>query len=166
MRPKPIRLFPMLLLVLIVGACMPAKPPEKQFNASVNTGLMPPEPLSLDARGNPRPVAASVDDQNIETDLVETFVLIRPKSDADLQNFLTRYDGVVISDDTIPQPPRSLGMTLTDDQRKPTEYVVQINTAKANLDALSDNAAAAGLSGTMQFSTQAALETFAAVGDA
>lgn len=141
-------------------------PPAAGFEAKVNTELVPQQAVIEDAQGNLLPVATSRDDQDVQSDFVEGVVLVRPDSAADLQTFLDRYEGVIIDDDTIPEPPPELGITLTDEERRPTEYVVRVNLAAVDTSALPENAAAAGLEGVIEFSTEAGVQTFAAILDA
>jgi hypothetical protein len=102
----------------------------------------------------------------VQSDFVQGVVLVRPDSEANLQVFLDRYEGVIIDDDTIPEPPPELGITLTDEERQPTEYVVRINLAAVDTSVLPENAAAAGLQGVIEFSSDAGVQTFAALLDA
>jgi len=57
-------------------------------------------------------VAASRDGDGVQSEFLESIVLVRPKNAADLQAFLARYDGTVVGDDTIPEPPPELGIKL------------------------------------------------------
>jgi hypothetical protein len=123
-------------------------------------------PAVADPQGNLLPVAASLDEQGVQSDFVEGVVLLRPDTEADLQAFLERYDGVIIDDNAIPEPPAELGITLTDDQRQPTEYLVRVSLASADASDLPANAARAGLEGVIEFSSQAGAQTFSTILDA
>lgn len=135
------------------------------FEARVNTNVVPGQATIL-AQGHPQPVAASRDDKGVQSDFLENIVLLKPKSAADLQSFLDRYDGTIIDDDTIPEPPPELGITLTAEQRKPTQFKVRINLARVNVTGLPANGAAVGLTGTLEFSSEAGMRTFAGILDA
>ena len=136
-----------------------------RFEAKVDPKVAPAE-KSILAHGNPEPVAASRDSDGVQSEFLESIVLVRPKSAADLQSFLARYDGTVVGDDTIPEPPPELGITLTAEERKPAQFKVRINLAKANADRMSANASAAGLTGQLTFSSDAGMRTFACALDA
>ncbi len=136
-----------------------------RFEAKVDPKVAPAEATIL-AHGNPERVAASRDADGVQSDFLESIVLVRPKSAADLQSFLARYNGTVIGDDTIPDPPPESGITLTAEERKPTQFKVRINLAKSNPDRMSANAAAAGITGQLAFSSDAGLRTFACAADA
>ena len=160
--PHPLWIAALMLL----GACTHvATPIPGAFVAKVNTNVVPGQATIL-AQGHPQPVAASRDDKGVQSDFLEGIVLLRPKSEADLQSFLARYDGTIIGDDTIPVPPSELGITLTVEQRKPTEFKVRINLARVNIAGLSANAAAVKLIGNLEFSSEAGMRTFAGILDA
>ena len=149
--------------LMVLGACG-QKP--SAFVATVNTEVVSGRTAVPDAKGNIQSVAASRDDKGIQSDFLERIVLLKPKSGADLQSFLDRYDGTIIANDTIPEPPPDLGITLTAEQRKATQFKVRINLAKVNVAGIGANGAAAGLTGKLEFSSEAALQTFAAILDA
>jgi hypothetical protein len=136
-----------------------------RFEAKVDPKVAPAEATIL-SHGNPEAVAASRDGDGVQSEFLESIVLVRPKNAADLQAFLARYDGTVVGDDTIPEPPPELGITLTAGERKPTQFKVRINLAKANAEGMSANAAAAGLRGRLAFSSDAGLRTVACILDA
>lgn len=160
--PRPLWIAALMLL----GACGHVTTPiPGAFVVSVNIYVVPGQATIL-AQGNPQPIAASRDDKGVQSDFLEGIVLLKPKSAADLQAFLDRYDGTIVSDDTIPEPPAELGITLTAEQRKPSEFKVRINPARANVAGLSANSAAAGLTGRLEFSSEAGLRTVAAILDA
>ena len=133
------------------------------FEASIDPALTPKQTSVPDASGNPQPVAASRDSQGVQSDFVESLIVVRSVSDAALQDFLRRYNGRVIADNTIPLPPPELGVTVTPEQRKPTEFVVQVELDSVDLDSLAEDARAAGLDEPMVFSSEAGLKTFARV---
>ncbi len=141
-------------------------PGVSDYEAQVNPELVPLLPAVADPQGNLLPVAASLDEQGVQSDFVEGVILLRPDNEADLQAFLERYDGVVIDDNTIPEPPPELSITLTEAERKATEFLVRVNLASVDAADLPANAARAGLEGVIEFSSQAGAETLAAVLDA
>ena len=155
-----------IVALTCLSACRIATlPGPGAFVATVNTQILPGQATILD-HGLPQPVAASRDDKGVQSDFLENVVLVKPRSAADLQSFLDRYDGTVIGDDTIPAPPPELGITLTAEQRKPTQFKVRINLAKVNLAGLRANGTAVGLTDTLEFSSDAGMRTFAGILDA
>ncbi len=132
----------------------------------VNPEVTPPQPTLPDGEGDPQPVAGSQDENGIQSDFIVGQVLVRPETEAELNDFLVRYEGTVISDNTIPEPPSSLGITLTPEQRQATEYLVRINLAKVDPEGFAADAAAVGMGGLLEFSSQDALLTLAGVTDA
>lgn len=155
-----------LLSALLIAPGCHLGEPGPSFRPVVNARLAPMQPSLPDAAGNPQPVAASRDSRGIQTDFLEGVVLIRPKTAAELADFLRRYKGTVVRDDTIPAPPPHLGVTLTDDQRKPKEYVVRIDLAGVGTSTFAAKGAAKGLTGVLEFSSRAGLQTMAVVADA
>ncbi len=133
---------------------------------TVNVKIAPIQATISGGRDKPQPVATSRDEKGVQSDFLEGVVLVKPRNATDLQSFLDRYDGKVIADDTIPVPPRELGITLTAEQRKPTEFKVCINLSKVNLGGLAAHGAAVGLSGKLEFSSAAGMRTLAAILDA
>jgi len=163
-----VRRLLLVLTVMMLGSCNQkiVPPGAGQFRPTINAALAPLQSAVPDAQGTPRPVAASRDAQGVQSDFVESLVLVRPSSQSDLDAFLSRYGGTVLRDDTIPEPPPSLGITLTADQRGPKEYLVRINLSKVDVANFTTNATAAGLTGILEFSSQNGLQTLAAVADA
>lgn len=154
-------------LTLLLAACVSVGETRPgKFEASVNPVLKPEVASVPDIAGNAQPIAASLDDRGVQSDFVEGVILVTPRSDAELQDFLTRYGGTVIGDNTIPIPPPALGVTLTDEQRKPTEFVVRIDLSRVDAGGLAADARAAELGGSMKFSSEAGLGTFVQMLDA
>ena len=71
-----------------------------------------------------------------------------------------------LGDNSIPELPSELGITLPAEQRQPTAFLVQINLDKVNVESAAANGTLAGLTGTLEFSSEAGLQTFAGVMDA
>jgi Subtilase family len=162
--PLRCRFLLLFALLTVPGCHLGERAPS--FRPVVNPRLAPPQSSVPDAEGNPQPVAASRDARGIQTDFLEGVVLVRPRTAAQLADFLRRYNGTVVRDDTIPVPPAGLRMTLTDDQRRPKEYVVRIDLATVDTSSFAANGAAKGMTGVLEFSSRAGLQTMAAVADA
>ena len=125
------------------------------------------QPSLPDAAGNPQPVAASRDSRGIQTDSRGLVVLIRPKTAAELADFLRRYKGTVVRDDTIPAPPPHLGVdaprTISASRRNTS---CGIDLAGVDTSTFAAKGAAKGLTGVLEFSSRAGLQTMAAVANA
>lgn len=163
-RPAP-RIGLCAALLVLLAACVSGDKPG-DFEASVNPTLEPELASIPDAAGTAQPIAASRDEQGIQSEFVEGVILVRPRSDSELRDFVARYDGTVIADDAIPAPPPGLGVTLTDEERKPTAFAVRVRLAGVDAADLAADARAAGLDGAIEFSSEAGLRTFAQVLDA
>ena len=83
-----------------------------------------------------------------------------------MRSFLDRYDGAIVSDDTIPEPPPGSGVTLTAEDRRPVQYKIRINLARVNVARLPAQGAAAGLTGIYEFSSEDGRRTFGGILDA
>jgi Subtilase family len=136
------------------------------LEATVNPVLTPTQPSLPDKDGQPRPVGTSQDAAGVQSDFVLGEMLIHPESDQALQDFLTRYDAKVIYDNTVPEPPEGLGITLTPEERKATEYLVRFNLAALDISHLKEDAAKVGLGGLLELSSDEALRTLAGITDA
>lgn len=136
------------------------------LEATINPDVVPPQPTIPDGEGNPQPVGASRDKNKVQSEFILGQVLVRPKTDEDLQGFLQRYEGTIVGDDTIPEPPANLGITLTAEQRKATRYLVNINLAKVDVAGFAEDAAKVGIGGLLEISSQEALLTLAGATDA
>lgn len=135
--------------------------PPATLEVRVNPEVTPSQPSVPDKDGNPQEVAGSRDENGVQSDFIVGQVLIRPKSEEDLNAFVGRYEGTVIGDNTIPEPPASLDITLTPEQRKATEYLVRINLAKVDPGKFAADAAAVGMGGLLELSSQDGLLTLA-----
>ena len=140
--------------------------PAPPLVAQVNPGVVPSQPSLPDRQGNPLPLGNSSDERGIQTEFIVGQVRVRPRNASDLPAFLQRYDGTVVADDTIPQRPAALGPPLTAEQRAPKEFTVRINLAKVDPSTFPADAAAVGLSGTLDFSSTDALLSMAAATNA
>ncbi len=111
--------------------------------------------------GTPVDVAAAEDEHGVRSDFVVGHILIRPKSEADLDAFLERYGGVVVGDDSIPEPPASLGITLTPEERRAIRFLVRIDLSRVDPDRFVEDAAAVGMGGVLSVSSLEGLLTLA-----
>ncbi len=139
--------------------------PGGPFIAAVNPGLAPPRP-TLEDGGTPETVGIARDAFGVATEFVEGLVIVKPASADELQAFLARYDGTVVRDDTVPQPPADFGITLSEEERAPTSYLVRLDLERTNVANVNANAAAAGLAGVLEFSSENGRRTFAGLMDA
>jgi len=156
----------LLVCTLLLTACRSSNTPvPPALEALVVASVVPMQP-TLAAGGKPQSVGASRDGKGVQSDFIENVVLIRPKDTAQLAAFLSRYGGTIVGDDAVRQAPPEVGIVLTAVQMKPTRFKVRIDPARANVAAMKANAAAAGLGGRVEFSSDAALRTVSAVLDA
>ena len=129
--------------------------------ATVDPTLVPAQPSLPDRHGTPVSIATSRDAAGVKTDFLVGQVLVRPKASADLASFLQRYQGIVIDDDAVPEPPASLGVTLTAAQRQARSFLVRIDLAAASAATFTTDAAAIGMGGAVAFSSDDGLKSMA-----
>jgi hypothetical protein len=153
--------------VILLGACQHGGAPAPgPFEASVNAGVVAGQATIRGARGELQPVSASRDGRGVQSEFLEGIVLLKPANAANLQSFLDRYDGRIIGDDIAAEPPAGGDAVPGAKPRKPAEFQVRINLAKVDLARLPGTGSAAGLTGKLEFSSEAGMRTFAGVLDA
>jgi hypothetical protein len=161
---EPIRYVCALgVAVLTIGltSCATGVAPGR-VQVSLNPTLRPVQESVPDLSGAPQRVAALRSDNGARGDFVEGVLRFWPRSEAQLREFLTRYRGVVIDDNAISEPPPERGISLTDEQRRPTEFVVRIDLGRVDSSRLAAHADNAGWRGRIEFSSDAGRRTFAA----
>jgi len=109
-----------------------------------------------------RPLAA-VEDQGHIIVFVANEVLYTPASPGALQDFLKRYDGKVVDNNSIPSPPA--GMTRVRDMpATPLSYTITLNSSGYNPQFFVEDAQAQGLKvSTLRFSSDTASRLVALV---
>jgi hypothetical protein len=135
----------------------------------LNPGVQPtvvPLQASVPSPQGAAQVDGSRDAQGIQSDFVVGQLLVHPRSSSDLTGFLQRYEGTVVADDSVPEPPPELGITLTAAQRQATRFLLRINLARVDLSSFPADAAAVGLGGDLDVSTEDGLRTLAAAASA
>lgn len=147
------------------GAATIAVTPAVPLNPRVQPTVVPAQDSVPTAKG-PQVVAGSRDAQGIQSDFVAGQLILHPRSSSDLTDFLQRYEGTVVSDDSVPEPPAELGITLSPAQRQATRFLVTINLARVDLSTFPADAAAVGLGGDLDVSTEDGLRTLAAAASA
>lgn len=152
-------------VVLIAFSIFFAHHRHGSFQASVDPKLTPHQ-TNVAAHGVAQAVSASRDDRGVQTDFLEGIALLKPKNDAELKSFLDRYHGTVIGDDTVPEPPPELGISLSAKQRKPTRFKIRIPLTDDSIGQVNSNSTKAGLTGTLSFSSHSGMQTFASIIDA
>lgn len=144
-----------LFLILALAACTRGPgAPGASFNYSIDPTVQPDPATLPDGPQGPRPLAAVVDEKNLKSTFVVNEVLFSPKSQAELQDFLSRYNGVVLADNAVPVPPAGSGITLDPKYAQPTEYLIKIDPTKLSLASFKADAEKAGLGGSFQISSE------------
>lgn len=150
-----------LFLILALTAC--TRGPGVSFNYSIDPTVQP-DPASIpDGPQGPRPLAAAVDEKGLKSTFVINEILFSPRSQSELQDFLGRYGGVVLSSNAVPEPPAGSGITLDPKYAQPTEYLVMINPAKLDLGNFKADAEKAALGGMFRISSEGGAKLLALV---
>lgn len=152
-----------ILLLALLAACGRNSSPNVTFNYTVDPTVQP-EPASLpDGPQGPRPLAAVADEQGNKATFVLNEVILSPKNQNELQDFLNRYDGVVLANNAVPTPPPGSGITLEPKYATPTEYLVKIDPSKLDVATFKADAEKAGLGGTFKISSDGGAKLLALV---
>lgn len=152
-----------ILLLALLAACGRNSPPNVTFNYTVDPTVQP-EPASLpDGPQGPRPLAAVEDEQGNKATFVLNEVILSPKNQGELQDFLNRYGGVVLANNAVPTPPPGSGITLEPKFTTPTEYLVKIDPSKLDVATFKADAEKAGLGGTFKISSDGGAKLLALV---
>lgn len=150
------RLLVLLVVVVVVVAssagCSGNGPGGEPFSYVITPALVPAVQQLDSEAGTPRPVGAYEDSLGVRSDFVTDEVVIEPRSQAELDDFLARYDGVVVADDRVPEPPAGLGVTLAPEDTVAHGYTVRVGTLPS-LDSLEREAGTRGMRGAYRFSS-------------
>ncbi len=147
------------------GTATIAVTPAVPLNPRVQPTVVPAQATVPGPQG-PAQIDGSRDAQGIQSDFVVGQLIVHPRSSSDLGDFLQKYEGTVVSDDSVPEPPPEVGITLSAAQRQATRYLVRINLARVDLSTFPADAAAVGLGGDLDVSTEDGLRTVAAAASA
>ncbi|GIW25812.1 S8/S53 family peptidase [Meiothermus sp.] len=152
-----------ILLLVALAACGRTNPPSVTFNYTLDPTLQP-EPTSIpDGPQGPRPLAAVADAQGNKATFVLDEVIFSPKNQGELQDFLSRYGGTVLSNNAVPAPPPASGITLDPKYAQPTEYLVKIDPTKLDVSTFKADAEKAGLGGTFKISSDGGAKLLALI---
>ncbi len=179
---RPICLFALAATTLLIAACgsgsgdssgattppppqppadggEPPPPPESGFSYSLDMDLVDDYPLTQEG-GTTEGVQ---DAEGITSLFIGNEVIIRPDSETQLEEFLQRYDAVVLASDEVLEPPPEAGVVLTDEDRQATAYRVLVDPTDFPLDNLADDAQALGIDQAVVVSSEASARLLALV---
>lgn len=153
----------LLSLTLVLLGCGTQRTQTPSFTYTVDPTVQPSPSTIPDGPQGPRPLAAAVDEKGLKSTFVINEVLLSPKSQSELQDFLNRYGGVVLSNNAVPAPPPGSGIILDPKYAQPTEYLIKIDPAKLDLTNFKADAEKAGLGGTFKISSDGGAKLLALV---
>jgi len=147
------------LLVLAACGSSGGQPPSgKPFSYSVDIALKP----NPEVRGGKTLAAARSEGGTVHLFVLDE-ILINPKSQAELDAFLSRTGGTVIGNDAVPDPPPGSGIQIRPEYKNPTQYLVRVDPTRFDLGSFKADAEKSGLSGATVFSSDAAARLLAGI---
>lgn len=82
----------------------------------------------INADNTPVPIGAVKDPHGVTSELVENEIMITPKDDLELQDFLNQTVGVIVGSNAVPAP--QAWEKITAPMPKATAYLIQIDPSK------------------------------------
>jgi subtilisin family serine protease len=132
----------LLLAAVALTACrqqQPPSPPDDPFSYLIDTAIVPYQPTLL-GPGGERPVVALRGADGLQYDFIATEVIVLPSSQAQLDSFLQRRGGSVVTEYDEPGAERTV--------------IVRVDAAGFPLDDLEANANREGIPGEHRFSSE------------
>ena len=128
---------------------------------SVDNALIPQDPTVPGIKGGPdRPSESSIGPDGVQVDFVADEVIYKPDSDSDLQAFLHKYGGTIVSDGT---SHIAEAMGLSSAAATPSGFdLIRVDPSMSSTGDLQQNMENAGLFGDFRFSSDDA-ERLAAI---
>jgi len=111
-----------------------------------------PDHAALDdyADGGPRPLGALMASNGVKEEFVVNEVILRPTDQSDLDDFLVRYNGVVLRDGALEPPP---GVTPISSYESSGYYLIRVDPAMSTMTDLAQNLVLAGAGGGIEISS-------------
>ncbi|WP_299432482.1 S8/S53 family peptidase [uncultured Meiothermus sp.] len=149
------------IVILVLAACggSSGQPPSgKPFSYSVDASLKP----SPEVRGGKMLAAAQSEGGTVHLFVLDE-ILINPRSQAELDAFLSRTNGLLIGNNTVPEPPAGSGIQIRPEYKTPTQYLVKVDPTRFDLGSFKADAEKSGLSGATVFSSDGAARLLAGI---
>lgn len=136
------------------------------FTVKIDTSLKG-DPMTISAPGQGVYQVGVIMDPRRRTDqFVEDEVIFKPKDETEKASFIEKWEGVIISDGSIPKPLEKFAHL----QRKIPEssgyHRIRVNTSSVNTEEIINHGAQLGLEGEYTFSSPAMLQLFGVILDA
>lgn len=135
---------------------------KSNFSYEVSTQVMPEVATLPAADGAISPVVAYQDPNGVRTDFMADEVVVSPRSQAELEQFLSDYGGIILGDNSVPEPPAILRgkVNFRKEESLPTSYTVRV-TVFPDIRNLPRDAARRGVEGKYLFSSEEAVKLMA-----
>jgi hypothetical protein len=154
-----------IIAVLIVSVLFGTGLVQRLFKPpvyAVDSSVKPFQALIPDTGKGPRPLAAFQDEKRVRSTFVENEVIFTPSSSDDLSAFLTRHNGRVISNGTIPAPPQGVKRRPNVDTGQ-LSYTIRLDPSTFSVQDFADDASRQGFNGTVKTSSDNAAKLLALV---
>ncbi len=153
---------PALLALGLGSGCSPNNGEEPSaVSYRIDTTLTAPGvPSTIESAGEERPVGLMIGPDGVAEGFVIDEVLVRAETQAELDAFLAKYNGIVLRDGTISSLPDDLRVNSVPQSEW---YLVRVELSRSSLDDLSENMEAAGVQGELAFSSEEAARLAAIV---
>ena len=139
-----------LVVCLAAGVVSAQQTPPRQmeYHGAPATVRIDPTLAPVDRKGVPlRELEAVRDDAGVKTAFRKNEVILRPASRAELDAFLHKYRGRVLSTDAVPAPPAGARIEMDPKFLEPTAYVIQVAPPAIRVEELAARISRAGGTG-------------------
>ena len=135
---------------------------ESRFSYVIDSSLRPRSP-TVRSKSWESPVLVYADAQGIASELVAGEVVVATDSPAELNAFLARTGGVVVSSNVVPDAPPEAGTPIPPEYKVATKHLVRVDASAAPLGSFLDDGARRGMRGPYRFSSELAARTLALI---
>lgn len=135
---------------------------ETGFSYVIDASLRP-QSATVRTKAGPVPVLVYADAQGIASEFTAGEVVVAASSAAELDAFLARTGGVVISSNVVPDAPPEARTPIPPKYKVATKYLVRVDASAHPLGSFLADGARRGMSGQYRFSSDLAARTLALI---
>ena len=134
------------------------------FTFEINEDIRPSQETVAGERNEPdRSIVVMMHPTGVKEEFVENEIILKPRDEEELQEFLTKYNGRVLNDGTVPPPPDIPYDRLRQPFKPSGYYTIRIDTAAMDLTDFTENMSRLDFRGTYTFSSFSAVKLIALV---
>ena len=159
------KLSPILLVSLVVIVVTTVNAQTAPFTYVIDPSIAPREPIEARATEATLRIGAVVDPKGSRQDFVVDEMIIHPRSNSELRQFLRTYNAAVVDDGTIPAlPPGTLPRGSRAPRPEKTDFVVvKVDLSRAPLNRIAANARRLKLGGEFRYASEESVRMTAIV---